>query len=50
MFVNDRPIDDKKDDRLSRSNFSTNLAKSIIRLDGREPTVLSLHCMDGESK
>lgn len=50
MFVNDRPIDDKKDDRLSRSDFSTNLAKSIIEWKGVDSLVIALYGKWGSGK
>ena len=50
MFVNDRPIDDKKDDRLSRSDFSTNLAKSIVEWKGVDSLVVALYGKWGSGK
>jgi len=50
MFVNDRPIDDKKDDRLSRSDFSINLAKSIIEWKGVDSLVIALYGKWGSGK
>lgn len=50
MFVNDKPIDDRKDDRLSRSNFSTNLAKSIIDWKGTDSLVIALYGKWGSGK
>lgn len=50
MFVNDRPIDDKKDDRLSRSDFSTNLAKSIVEWKGVDSLVIALYGKWGSGK
>jgi len=50
MFVNDKPIDDKKDDRLSRSDFSANLAKSIIDWKGTDSLVIALYGKWGSGK
>ena len=50
MFINDRPIDDKKDDRLSRSDFSTNLVKSIVEWKGVDSLVIALYGKWGSGK
>ncbi len=42
MFSNDRPIQRKAEDRLSRISFSKNLAKSLFDWDGRESLVVGL--------
>ena len=36
MFVNDKPIETKKEDRLGRYSFSSNLAKSLMAWQGHE--------------
>lgn len=50
MFVNDRPIEDKKDDRLSRFNFSSYLAKSINEWKGKDSLVIALYGKWGSGK
>ncbi len=50
MFVNDRPIEDKKDDRLGRSSFSSNLAKSILEWKGVDSLVIALYGKWGSGK
>ena len=50
MFVNDRPIEKKKDDQLSRSSISINLAKSIIGWRGKDSLVIALYGKWGSGK
>ncbi len=50
MFVNDRPIEDRKDDRLGRSSFSSNLAKSILDWKGVDSLVIALYGKWGSGK
>jgi len=50
MFVNDRPIEDKKDDRLSRLDFSVNLAKAITEWKGLDSLVIALYGKWGSGK
>ena len=50
MFVNDKPIEDKKDDRLGRSAFSSNLAKSILEWKGVDSLVIALYGKWGSGK
>jgi predicted KAP-like P-loop ATPase len=50
MFVNDRPIENKKDDKLSRYAFSSTLAKSIIEWKGTDSLVIALYGKWGSGK
>ncbi len=50
MFINDKPIEDKKDDRLGRLNFSYNLGKSIIDWKGIDSLVIALYGKWGSGK
>jgi predicted KAP-like P-loop ATPase len=43
MFIDDRPIENPKDDRLGRLNFSEKLAKSIIEWKGIDSLVIALY-------
>ena len=50
MFVNDKPIETKKEDRLGRYSFSSNLAKSLMAWQGHESLVVALYGKWGSGK
>lgn len=50
MFISDKPIEDKNEDRLGRSSFSSNLAKSIIEWKGNDSLVIALYGKWGSGK
>lgn len=50
MFINDRPIEESKDDKLGRSSFSLNLAKAILEWKGIDSLVIALFGKWGSGK
>lgn len=50
MFVNDKPIESRKEDRLGRYSFSSNLAKSLMAWQGHESLVVALYGKWGSGK
>lgn len=50
MFLNERPIEKKEDDKLNRYRFSSSLAKSILEWNGAGSLVLALNGKWGSGK